>query len=98
MLGNILKLVRISNDMTVITVSKGIGLMSSLINDIECGNAKISLSTLEMFSEFYNIPISRILLLNDFQEYFKVSDSKILEDIRNYRYSEYQNKDKQKVK
>lgn len=84
MLGNTLKLIRIANDMSVSFVSRGTQLKISLIESIENGDTKVSLSTLNIFSDFYKIPVSKILLLNDFHERFLVSEERMIEDIKNY--------------
>ena len=84
MLGNILKLIRISKNMSLSQVSRKTNLKISLIEDMENGKAKLSLSTLNIFSDFYEIPVSKILLLNDFHERFMANDEKMLNDIKNY--------------
>jgi len=84
MLGNTLKLIRISNNMSYSFVSKELNLKISLIKDIEADKTKLSLNTLNMFSDFYQIPVSKILLLNDFQERFLISEDRMIEDIKTY--------------
>jgi len=84
MLGNTLKLIRISNNMSYSFVAKELNLKISLIKDIEADKTKLSLNTLNMFSDFYQIPVSKILLLNDFQERFLISEDRMIEDIKTY--------------
>jgi len=84
MLGNTLKQIRIANNMSYSYVSKKTDLRINFIKDIENGKAKISLSTLNIFSDFYRISVSKILLLNDFYERSLISEERMIEDIRTY--------------
>lgn len=84
MLGSTLKLIRIANELSLNKVSRKLNLRISLIKRIERNETKISLNTLYKFASFYQIPISKILILNDFQEHFNMTNERILEDIKNY--------------
>lgn len=85
MLGNTLRLIRIANnDMSVNYVAGQMKMPSRYIRRIESGQAKLSLSILTSFSDFYQIPISQILIFNDFKERLKVSDEEALEHIKRY--------------
>lgn len=99
MLGNTLKQIRIANNMSYSYVSKETNFKISFIKEIEDGTAKLSLSTLSEFSDFYQIPVSKILLLNDFQERCFVPDERMIDDIRTYyELQKEQNDIKIKVK
>lgn len=97
MLGNTLRLIRISNCMSYNYVSSNLNLKISIIKDIENGKTNLSLTTLNKFSELYDIPVSKILLLNDFGERFMFTDERMIDDIQTY-YQLKQEQDKIKIK
>lgn len=84
MVGNILKLVRTYNDISIDCVALKLNLLPEEIKRIETNRNKIFLSSLEKFSEIYQMPISQILVLSDMQKHFSLDDYKILDDIKRY--------------
>ena len=68
MSGNILRLIRIANNMNIKQTSEKIGLSTSHISDLERGRKKVSLSVLEKYCFGFNIPPSKIILFDSLQE------------------------------
>lgn len=84
MLGNVLKLVRLYNEVSVNSAASHLNMLPKQLKKIENGKAKVFFSTLGSCSELYQMPISQILILNDMQEHFKVSDAQTWEDIERF--------------
>ena len=82
MIGNVLKLIRIYNEMSISEVSRKTCLNPNLISKLENGKTKIYLKTLIKLSECYKIPISQILYLNDMKESFFIDNRKLINDIK----------------
>ncbi len=88
MLGNILKIIRIANDnMSVKDAASKMGVSSSYITEIENGNKTPSLNTLRKFSIVYNIPVSRIVGLDEQEEDEKMSYQELLRNVLQYYIS-----------
>lgn len=100
MLGNTLRLIRFANNnISINYVASQMNMTPRFIRRIESGQAKLSLSTLISFSNFYQIPISQILIFNDLKESLKVTDEEALEHIKRYFVCGIdETKDKQKIK
>ena len=87
MLGNILILVRITNeDMHIEQVSRQMNLNIKTIRSIENGIKKLSLTTLEQFSKIYQIPLSQLLMI--YKSMKKLTDRQILRQINDYYESQ----------
>lgn len=84
MLGYTLKLIRLYNNMSANLVATQTQLEPKYLLKIERCKVKLSLSSLAKFSEFYQMPISQILILNDMKEHFKLSDAKLWKDIERF--------------
>ena len=85
MLGNTLKLIRTANEnMSINYVASKMELSPRYIKRVEAGITKISLSTLMRFSDFYQMPISQILVFNTLKESLKVTDVELKEYIKRY--------------
>jgi len=101
MLGNVLKLVRLYNDVSINSAASHLNMLPKQLKKIESGKAKVFFSTLERVSELYQMPISQILVLNDIQEHFKVSNGQTWEDIERFyvcKQDELTEKEKTKSK
>ena len=61
MLGYILKLTRIANDMSIKQAAEKTGVSSAYFSEIESGNKKPTLSMLKKICETYNLPVSSLL-------------------------------------
>lgn len=68
MMGDILRYLRICNDLSVGEVAKKIGVQSSYISDVEKSRRNISLPTLKKFAECYDIEVHKIISYVELKE------------------------------
>ncbi len=62
MLNEALRLVRVYHDMSKAELARELGFSRSFITEIEAGNKKVTLDTLERYSEYFDIPVSSLML------------------------------------
>ena len=79
MLGNVLRCIRIVNDVTLISLSKEFHISQGYISDIERGKKEPTLEILRMYSEKFEIPLSGILFF-----YENIGNPKNNQKIRNF--------------
>lgn len=68
MLNNIVKYIRIANDMSTKEVAELMGVRASFISDLENGTRNITMSSLKKLAIAYNISVSQILFFDEQQE------------------------------
>lgn len=69
MLSETLRCIRVANEnMKVKEVAKEIGISWSYISEIETNKKKVSLKTLKKLSSLYNIPLSKIMELDEYND------------------------------
>ena len=83
MIGNILKYIRICNDYSTKEVAIMMETTVSRISDIENNRKNVTLTTLNKFSNCYNIEISKILYLDELEQKGKTR-KEILKEILEY--------------
>ena len=62
MLNEALRLVRVYHDMTKAELARELNCSRSLITEIESGSKKVTIDTLDRYSNYFDIPMSSILL------------------------------------
>ena len=68
MVGDILKYLRLCNDLSIEEVAKKMGTSSSYISDVEKSRRNISLPTLKKFAECYDIEVHKIISYVELKE------------------------------
>jgi len=83
MIGNVLKYIRICNDLSTKEVSSMMEISVSYVSDVENNRKKLSLYMINRFSNCYNIETSKIIYLDELEQ--KGIDRKvILKEILEY--------------
>lgn len=83
MIGNVLKYIRICNDLSTKEVSSMMEIPVSYVSDVENNRKKLSLDMINRFSNCYNIETSKIIYLVELEQ--KGIDRKvILKEILEY--------------
>ncbi|WP_439634701.1 helix-turn-helix domain-containing protein [Glycocaulis sp.] len=62
MLNEALRLVRVYHDMSKAELARELGFSRSFITELEGGNKKVTIDTLERYSEYFDIPVSSLML------------------------------------
>lgn len=62
MLNEALRLVRVYHDMSKAELARELGFSRSFITELESGNKKVTLDTLERYSDYFDIPASSLML------------------------------------
>ena len=62
MLNEALRLVRVYHDMSKAELARELGFSRSFITELEAGNKKVTIETLERYSIYFDIPISSLML------------------------------------
>ena len=62
MLNEALRLIRVYHDMNKAELARGLGFSRSFITELESGNKKVTLGTLERYANYFDIPISSLML------------------------------------
>lgn len=62
MLNEALRLVRVYHDMSKAELARALGFSRSFITEIEAGNRRVTMDTLERYSEYFDIPASSLML------------------------------------
>jgi len=62
MLNEALRLVRVYHDMSKAELARDLGLSRSFITELEAGSKKVTIDTLEKYAEFFEIPVSSLML------------------------------------
>lgn len=79
MLNEALRLIRVYHDMNKAELARALGFSRSHITEIESGNKKVTLSTLERYSNYFEIPMSSIMLFAE-----RTSDADFSEQARTF--------------
>lgn len=77
-LANVLRILRIAEDLTISELSERASLTSSYICDVESGKRRPSLDTLKKFAEGLQIPYSTICVFDEEQSQYGYSYRKLL--------------------
>lgn len=100
MLGETLRCIRIGNEnMTIKEAAQGIGIASAYLSEIENNKKKPTLKKLEEFSLFYDMPLSKIMEIDEYNDTcgnfrFQRTLIKVLEYyIKNNEYEQDNSKD-----
>lgn len=93
MLGTILKLIRIANDMSTKNAAETTGISSTYISEVESGNKSPSISPLNSIANTYNIPASKILLFEETAVEHQLNYQQILKLILEYYIYEQSNEE-----
>ncbi|WP_282046651.1 helix-turn-helix domain-containing protein [Roseibium album] len=62
MLNEALRLVRVYHDMRKAELSRELGYSRSFITELEAGTKKVTLETLQRYSDYFDIPVSSLML------------------------------------
>jgi transcriptional regulator with XRE-family HTH domain len=62
MLNEALRLVRVYHDMSKAELARELRFSRSFITELEGGNKKVTLDTLNRYSEYFDIPVSSLML------------------------------------
>lgn len=62
MLNEALRLVRVYHDMTKADLAREVGFARSFVTELESGKKKVTLETLQKYSDFFDIPVSSLML------------------------------------
>lgn len=62
MLNEALRLVRVYHDMSKAELARELGFSRSFVTELEGGKKKVTLDTLERYSEYFAIPVSSLML------------------------------------
>lgn len=62
MLNKALRLIRVYHDMSKAELARALGFSRSFITELEAGNKKVTLETIERYSDYFEIPASSIML------------------------------------
>ena len=89
MINDVVKSIRIANDMSTKEVAQLMGVRSSFVSDLENGTRNITMSSLNKFAIAYNISVSKILFFVGQQEEKNMNYRQTL--IMILKYYEYQN-------
>lgn len=65
MLGDALRLIRNFHEMSQAELAKKLGVSNTYISEIERGNREPSLTVIEKYSDYFNIPASSILFFSE---------------------------------
>jgi transcriptional regulator with XRE-family HTH domain len=79
MLNETIRLVRVFHDLSQKDVATRTGLSKSYISDLEAGNKRVTLDTLNKYAEAFDIPTSSLMLFSEQIERGSVSD-----DVRSF--------------
>lgn len=78
MLNEALRLVRVYHDMSKADVARELGFSRSFITELEAGQKKVTLETLNRYSDYFEIPVSSLMLFaektadSDFSDHARV--------------------------
>ncbi|MEO3431972.1 helix-turn-helix transcriptional regulator [Inquilinus sp. CAU 1745] len=79
MLNEALRLVRVYHDMSKAELARELGFSRSFITELESGNKKVTLQTLERYSDYFSIPVSSLMLFAE-----RTSDADFSERARTF--------------
>ena len=77
MLNEAIRLVRVYHDMSKAELARELGFSRSFIGELEAGNKKVTVETLERYSSYFDIPVSSLMLFSE-----RMSDSDFSENAR----------------
>lgn len=75
--GQALKLIRQFHSVKQGELATNLGISNSYLSEIETGNKEVTLALLKKYSEYFNIPISSLMLFSE-----KLEDNSISEKFR----------------
>jgi len=79
MLNEALRLVRVYHDMTKADLARELGFSRSFVTEMESGKKKVTIETLERYSEYFDIPVSSLMLFAE-----RTGDSEFSEKARGF--------------
>lgn len=91
MLNNIVKSIRIANDMSTKEASQLMGVRPSFLSELESGVRNITIGSLNRIALAYNIPVSKIMFFEEQQKEKNMNYRQTL--IMILEYCEYENND-----
>lgn len=62
MLNEALRLVRVYHDMSKAELARELGFSRSFMTELEAGHKKVTIETLERYSNYFEIPVSSLML------------------------------------
>lgn len=68
MLNEALRLVRVYHDKCKAELARDLGLSRSFITELEAGTKKVTIDTLEKYSDYFEIPVSSLMLFAERNE------------------------------
>lgn len=75
MLNEALRLVRVYHDMSKAELARSLGFSRSFITELEGGSKKVTLETLHRYSDYFEIPVSSLMLFAERAENADFSES-----------------------
>ena len=84
MYNEVIRLLRIANDMTIKELAEKMGLRNAYICDVERCRRNPSLETLEKYSLIFGIPLSQLMIFDEKREKLNLNYSKLLQMILQY--------------
>lgn len=91
MLGDILRLIRIANDIKVKDAAISMDISSAYVSEVENNNKQVSFTILKKFSKLYDIPLSKIFLFEELQKDENLNNQQVLKIILEYYLFEKEN-------
>lgn len=74
MLNEALRLVRVYHDMAKADLARELGFSRSFVTELEAGKKKVTIETLQRYSEYFDIPLSSLMLFAERTENSDFSD------------------------
>ena len=65
MVNEVLRLLRVYNDIKATDLAKKLNISTSYISELESGKKKVSLDIINKYSSFFDVPSSSILLMSE---------------------------------
>ncbi|MGE0280180.1 MAG: helix-turn-helix transcriptional regulator [Rhizobiaceae bacterium] len=62
MLNEALRLIRVYHDMSKAELARELGFSRSFVTELEAGTKKVTIETLEKYSQFFDMPVSSLML------------------------------------
>ena len=90
MLGDVLRYIRICNELTAKEAANKANIQASLLSELESNKRNVTLRSLERLSKCYNMEISKIMYLSELEAIGKTR-AEILIEILNYYIKKEEN-------
>ena len=78
MIGYILRIIRVANDLSIRELAEAIGFSSAYISEIERGKKTPTIESLKRFAEYYKFPVSYVFVLDELRESLGLSYQRLL--------------------